>query len=448
MMCPEPNRSRATLGSRALRRLLRWVVGCGVLVLLVDTWLVEGLLAPVIVASGSMAPALLGPHRQWQCSGCQRTFNCGLESLPSPGAAAICPNCGTENDVEAGQDLRGDRVLIDRSAFYWRAPRRWEPVVFRCPDDARTLCVKRVVGLPGEKLQIRAGELVVDGTIATKDLATCRSMAVLVYDSPAGDPRWQPPQGQPWSPTADGYVHNEKEKERPRRDRPARRPRNTPVDWLVYRHQQRFAGGAQGGLIMDESAYDQDESRTLNPVTDVALRCQIQASGNGAVWLRARSQTDEFLVRVDVETGEGDLDHNGHRTQLIEAGFEPFSRMATVELFVVDQCARLALNGSLLVEFDYQPSTPSAVFSSGETPSRDEPLAIGAQGAQVEVRDLQVWRDVFYTDGPRGTAATQFELAPGEYCLLGDNSPHALDSRGWSPPGLSDAMLVGRVLKW
>jgi len=445
MMCPEQTRSRATLGSRALRRLVRWAVGCGVLVLLVDTWLVEGLLAPVIVASGSMAPALLGPHRQWQCAGCQRTFVCGLESLPAAGVPAVCPNCGAENDVAAGFDGRGDRVLIDRSAFCWRAPRRWEPVVFRCPDDARTLCVKRVVGLPGESVQIQAGEILVGGAIATKDLAACRSMAVLVYDAPADDRRWQSAPAGKWQSTAEGYVHHEKEK--PRRGQSARQHRHSSIDWLVYHHQQRLAGAAQDSSIMDESSYDQDESRTLDAVTDVALRCQVQARGSGVVWFRAGSQA-EFLAYVDVETGAGDLEQKGHPAQLIEAGFEPFSRVATVEFFVVDQCARLVLNGNLLAEFDYRPETASASAALVSSASAKEPLAIGAQGARIEVRDLQVWRDVYYTNRLPAAAQSQFKLAAGEYCLLGDNSPHALDSRGWSPPGLSDAMLVGRLLKW
>jgi len=36
-------------------------------------------------------------------------------------------------------------------------------VVLCCPDDASTYCVKRIVGLPGETVEIRDGQLWIDG---------------------------------------------------------------------------------------------------------------------------------------------------------------------------------------------------------------------------------------------------------------------------------------------
>jgi signal peptidase I len=56
----------------------------------------------------------------------------------------------------------GDRVVVDRTAFWFRAPRRWEIIVFRCPDMPHELCVKRVAGLPGERLKIREGVVYVN----------------------------------------------------------------------------------------------------------------------------------------------------------------------------------------------------------------------------------------------------------------------------------------------
>ena len=39
-------------------------------------------------------------------------------------------------------------------------------VVFRCPTDAAQLCVKRVVGLPGETIKLFDGVVHVDGEVA------------------------------------------------------------------------------------------------------------------------------------------------------------------------------------------------------------------------------------------------------------------------------------------
>jgi len=73
--------------------------------------------------------------------------------------------------------LRGDRVFIskyhyglrwpflDNYIFYWNEPERFDIVVFHSPkEDAefRTL-IKRIIGLPGERIQIRGGNVYVDG---------------------------------------------------------------------------------------------------------------------------------------------------------------------------------------------------------------------------------------------------------------------------------------------
>jgi signal peptidase I len=55
------------------------------------------------------------------------------------------------------------RLVIDRTAFALRPPRRWEVVVFRSPTDARQLCVKRVVGLPGETVSLAGGDVWING---------------------------------------------------------------------------------------------------------------------------------------------------------------------------------------------------------------------------------------------------------------------------------------------
>ena len=47
----------------------------------------------------------------------------------------------------------GDRILVCKLI----EPRRWDLMVFRFPDDPSLNYVKRLVGLPGEKLEIRDG---------------------------------------------------------------------------------------------------------------------------------------------------------------------------------------------------------------------------------------------------------------------------------------------------
>jgi signal peptidase I len=61
-----------------------------------------------------------------------------------------------------------DRVLADKLCTMLRDPRRYEVMIFRFPWDERRLYVKRIVGLPGETLEIAGGDLWADGKIARK----------------------------------------------------------------------------------------------------------------------------------------------------------------------------------------------------------------------------------------------------------------------------------------
>ena len=53
----------------------------------------------------------------------------------------------------------GETVLIDTAAYKLGSPKRGDIIVFRTGEDEKTsLHIKRVVGLPGETIQIRDGQ--------------------------------------------------------------------------------------------------------------------------------------------------------------------------------------------------------------------------------------------------------------------------------------------------
>ena len=53
----------------------------------------------------------------------------------------------------------GDYILINELSYRFREPERGEVVVFRYPGDERTFFVKRIIGLPGERVVVTDGEL-------------------------------------------------------------------------------------------------------------------------------------------------------------------------------------------------------------------------------------------------------------------------------------------------
>lgn len=57
-----------------------------------------------------------------------------------------------------------DRLVAFRLAYFNSNPKRFDIVVFRFPDDRTQLYVKRVIGLPGETVTIKAGKVYINGS--------------------------------------------------------------------------------------------------------------------------------------------------------------------------------------------------------------------------------------------------------------------------------------------
>jgi signal peptidase I len=49
----------------------------------------------------------------------------------------------------------GDYLIIDELSYNFRDPKRGEVIVFKFPEDTSKFFIKRVVGLPGETIEIR-----------------------------------------------------------------------------------------------------------------------------------------------------------------------------------------------------------------------------------------------------------------------------------------------------
>lgn len=57
----------------------------------------------------------------------------------------------------------GERVLASRISYWFGAPKRGDVVIFKYPCDPSKNYVKRVIGMPGDTVQIKGGELFVNG---------------------------------------------------------------------------------------------------------------------------------------------------------------------------------------------------------------------------------------------------------------------------------------------
>ena len=57
----------------------------------------------------------------------------------------------------------GDFVVVNKIAYQFGEPDRGDVVVFRLPRDTSQRYIKRTIGLPGEQIDIRAGNVYING---------------------------------------------------------------------------------------------------------------------------------------------------------------------------------------------------------------------------------------------------------------------------------------------
>jgi len=79
----------------------------------------------------------------------------------------------------------GDYLLIDEFSYKFRNPQRGEVIVFKYPNDLSQRYIKRIIGLPGETVDIKEGKLTVYSSAGTKVLD--ESAYLPQYDYTPGD---------------------------------------------------------------------------------------------------------------------------------------------------------------------------------------------------------------------------------------------------------------------
>jgi len=55
----------------------------------------------------------------------------------------------------------GDYLIIDEITYRFRGPERGEVIVFKYPEDPSNRFIKRVIGLPGETVEIKDGNITI-----------------------------------------------------------------------------------------------------------------------------------------------------------------------------------------------------------------------------------------------------------------------------------------------
>jgi len=106
-----------------------------------------------------------GGKRDWK-----RELLDWIEIFVTAAAIALCvnsfliansrvPSASMENTI-----MTGDRVIGSRLSYRFHDPERGDIVIFRYPLDEKTYFVKRVIGLPGDTIDIVDGAVYLNGS--------------------------------------------------------------------------------------------------------------------------------------------------------------------------------------------------------------------------------------------------------------------------------------------
>lgn len=73
---------------------------------------------------------------------------------------ATVPSSSMETTI-----MTNDRVIGNRLAYLNKSPQRGDIVIFKFPDNPKILYIKRVIGMPGETLEVKNGEVLINGEV-------------------------------------------------------------------------------------------------------------------------------------------------------------------------------------------------------------------------------------------------------------------------------------------
>jgi signal peptidase I len=403
-----------------------------------------------VIPTGSMAPTLMGRHKEIVCPECGHTYtvnaDCEVDSNTGQVATglrvlwATCENCRFETSVAEEPSVAGDRVYAMKRGLGFPflpsagavGPKRWEVTVFKLPESPEILYIKRMIGEPGEIVRIAQGDLwrrPLDGSEPFRRLrrpsAHQQATQVLVYDdahrprSLANDPRWRR-----WVSSDDAWMETEPGRFVPDRSRETwselryRHMVPDPEQWKAIREGTPVPTPPRPTLITDFCSYNTDLTREGQSYARLAARPWFQPHWVGDLTISAEVNVREpkgalrvELIRggvtsrceIDLSTGQATLIHDGGMLGPSASTTLSGKGRHTLTFANVDHRLFLRVDGRDPFGDGRECDPEKDAESVAPTKADLEPVRIAARGADVDISALKLERDVYYTVSPTET---------------------------------------------
>ncbi len=450
-----------------------------------------------VIPTGSMAPRLYGEHWNLTCQACGYEYAHGMNvagallrqydrrTLAAP-SDARCPNCLYKY---TGREYinSGDRVLVLKYLYSFKEPQPWDVVVFKNPQTHRDNYIKRLIGLPGETIEIVHGDIFVKKfgkktpdapwQVRRKPASVQKTMWQVVYDNDflpraewtdqGNSPGWVHPEGNsPWSFEQAGG----REFSFAGSPAPAwlefKAPRDSFLPYYGYNsHRRPGYMDRQADVCSDlklacvfTPADKTAKISLLLSSFEFEFKGELSADGTVELFFRQddwpETQWDSWgATKIDpVESGSGVL------FELVHADLQ-------VQVWVDGEQVLTSKDEEYPVDYKWLTERMSI---SRRHPVSTPKVSLAASGGPCQLSHISIMRDDYYTSPPQlktlpndptgdyvrkwlkkadqrptrpawGSTGWPIELAKNpenpqldEFFMLGDNSPASHDGRTWS----------------
>lgn len=516
---PTSNADAPAIVHDSIRDTIDSIVVAFILAFVFRAFIVEAFVIP----TGSMAPSLYGMHGQHRCANCSYTFAYGIrEPIQSQDVrdygtlftdrgeirsfSVRCPNCSWDGEGNSELNVRqnhvvpdsGDRILVLKWPYDvggpWLGPKRWDVVVFKNPQDGEVNFIKRLLGLPGEVLQIINGDVfaapiksvpddivkALDGPVPhdplesrlTDDQMKRLAKVMKIQRKPrvARDSLWMLHYDHDFVPHTYERDRVARYFDPPRwteRDSGPAAAWSTRTPRIIFKpaDTQTHWIDLTGSRIEDEYGYNNTNydpnARNSTPpraVGDVLLSFVLFPDGSeGELSLMLSKGKDRFQAHLASDgtirlERFNDSIRGGFWEEIRKSNIAPLAAKKPIEIEFENLDFRIALriNGDEVLATDdaqYSPNLEDVLKRTYEDGHGQEAhIAIGAKLMTLEIRHLKVQRDVYYRSD-RIIEPSMFNGAPGwgtalnpillreqpqDFFCCGDNSPQSKDSRLWT----------------
>ena len=436
------NNSHQKSRAAEIANTFEWLITAFVLAFVFRAFVMEAYRIP----TGSMADTLMGAHFRMRCSQCGYRYEYGFDperyrlpqdTIPRGNLQPVnsrCPSCGFYQLTGGTIPIsNGDRILVLKCLYQFMEPLRWDVIVFKNPLDPTINYIKRLIGKPGEIIEIIDGDIYVNGQICRKPQKVQNELWMPVYDNdyqPVNPDKslfnghtWQ----QPFKNlTQSTWIFDKLNPTIFRLDSPP-----DQINSLIY-------DTTAGNDFHATYAYNEPERGINRPYcSDLMAHFYVNPTlRQGCIGISLSKYQTIYNARINL-AGEMIIEavKDGETVELARKAIElPTTDKANLVKFA-------NVDHQLIFQFGTEKLTHDLGRSPEDTGQRNpqiEPEVKIFGSGKLAISHIAIFRDIHYTannGASRAAEGNPLTLGKDEFFVLGDNSPNSADGRWWDQPG-------------